>query len=444
VQEKLGTPNVVEGTYLAQQLTVESQRKILALVCRKQDYLPRFHTIIKPSYFHPSEIRVDICRLALDYYRQYKVGPTIEAVVQMVTTLVSSDHEKYKIHPQYWEELNALNVCSFNDEQFITDEAIEFATAFELYQSGTKLKEAMLSRDRTARKKAVMACDAALRIGADKKDIGSKFSDGNWILNPPRRGILGTGVQQLDQHLSGGLARGEMGVIAAPRKRFKSGALINIAKAAMLFYGYTVVHMSMELTQAEVEDRYARCLLGAVRGIHTQEYMGQLLREFLEKNPIKLICKHWSMGTLELEQQKDYLRNLVSLGEIEPGGKLLLISDYPGIMRERRGQGMNRTTEMQDNYRGQIQIAQEFDCPIWCAAQMSGDALKKDVPTDEDLSWCRGIAADAHAVLTLCQSVEEYEAKKIRIFTAIVRAGRMHQIVPMQCDPETTWRWFET
>jgi len=444
VQEPLNKPSVVEGTYGAMMLTLDMQRKILALICRRPDFLPRFASIVKPAYFYPSEIRVDICRLCIEYFNKYKTGPTPDAVAQMITTMVVNDSEKFKIHQAYFDELNLLVSYSLIEEQFITDTAITFATSYELYMAGTKLRDVLMKGDLAGCRKVLPMFQEASRIGQDKKDIGSRFADGAWIDTPPRHGILPTMLPTLDGYLCGGLARGEMGVIAAPMKRFKSGALINIAIAAMMYAGYTVVHLTMELTIPEVEDRYARALLRKFRGVHTADDMRQGLNDLLAKHKVDLITKHWSIGTAKPEQIKDYLRNLVSIGAIVPSeGKLLIICDYPGCMYEDRGKGQNRSTNIQDNYRAMIQIAQEFNCPVWCAAQMNNDGFRKEVTDQQDLAWCKAIAADAHVILTLCQTKDEFERKELRIYTAVVRAGKMYQIVKMMCDPETTWTWFE-
>jgi len=436
VQGQLTKPNVVEGTHAAMAITVDTQRKILALVCKKPDFLPRFSSVVKPAYFHPSEIRIDMCRLAMEYFHKYGSGPTLDAVHQMLTTMVVSDNQKYKIAEQYFEELNLIASCPLIEEQFLTDVATTFAQATEYYILGTHLRDALVKGSIEGCTKIIPKFQEVAMIGQDRKDVGSLFSEGNWVETPPRRNVLPTMLPTLDACLSGGLAAGELGIMAAPKKNFKSGALINLGKVAMEYYGYTVVHLTMELTIPEVEDRYARNILGINRSIHTPAQMRHQLQEYMKRKRLNLITKHWPINTATVSMVKDYLRNLLALKMIDLNGKLLILCDYPGIMAEDMGtSGNNRTTAMRNNYRSMIQIAQEFNCPVWAPAQMPENS--------NDLAWCKEIAADAHVVLFLRRTQEEMEQNQMRIVTAVVRAGKMGETIPMLYDAANTWRWAQ-
>lgn len=237
---------------------------------------------------------------------------------------------------------------------------------------------------------------------------------------------------ELDHHLKGGLGQGELGFILAPPGRGKTLALVNIGAMA-LRHGKKVLHITMEIKARIVAKRYDCCLTDASTDdiLDNPLLLANRLKE-IQKTGGKLIIKDYSYSHCGIGDLNSVLES-----HKEDDGLLfdLLIIDYADLMipPQQYKDTRHEATKIYEELRI---IAGAYNIPVWTASQSNRASLNKRIIKMDDIAEAFTKAAIADLILGLCQTDDEKQEKRMRIFVAKSRMSSLNPIVNVVADPD--------
>lgn len=229
-----------------------------------------------------------------------------------------------------------------------------------------------------------------------------------------------TGLK-LDDHLKpGGLPPRTLGVVVAPTGGGKSHVLVHIGKSAILEGRKKVLHITLELAERDICDRYdATFSRITLNNLETDaDKVQDAVKDVGKRYGEFLIVKEFPQATLTVPALRAYIRQLERIAFYPD----IIIVDYademvPSIITDSAYENQGAV------YRELRKLAFELRVPIWTASQTQRSALKKEVIDLDSLadSFKKGMIADV--VIALCQSVKEKAAQRARFYVCKNRQG---------------------
>lgn len=230
----------------------------------------------------------------------------------------------------------------------------------------------------------------------------------------------------------GGLDVGQVGVIAGAPKRGKTSMLVNLG-AVQVELGKKVIHYTMELSELLIRERYdAR--IGHITLSQVDDCPVELMTKLslIAQREGEVVIKHYPPNTAGIMNFRAHMKLLRSMKQFEPD---LVLVDYLKLMNPKRV-----TDSSYDNLGNCVTelraLSEEFNVPIWTAAQLRRDSLSKAVTTEEDLAESFAIAMDADLLMTICQTVEERQNHQMRIHITASRIGPSGVAIPFTFDTD--------
>lgn len=205
---------------------------------------------------------------------------------------------------------------------------------------------------------------------------------------------IGTGLQDLDEMLDGGMRPGNLVIVGARPSMGKTAIALCIAQHAAR--DYPTLFLSMEMTVAEVSDR-SFALLGHEKLSHIKRpKLG------LDYQNITDALEQMRGRNLKISQKSGL--NILQVKRMARAAKRkfgmrLLVVDYVGLMP-----GIDtrqpRAYQIEEITRGLKELAKELDIPIICLAQVNRAAAEKvhQVPGLADIRDSGAIEQDADVV----------------------------------------------
>jgi replicative DNA helicase len=100
----------------------------------------------------------------------------------------------------------------------------------------------------------------------------------------------------------------------------------------------------------------------------------------------------------------------------------LIIDDYPDLLIPARNRKEKRF-ELSANFEGLRRLANKWGVPAWAASQVGRKAYTKEVITEADVAEDIGKINISDVVLAICQTKDEADEDRCRLFLAKVRDG---------------------
>lgn len=426
--------------------------RVMALMLRDPEFLPKFHGDIEHAYFE----KKDLCNLAyvvLKFFREREKVPNRDEVIDcIVEHAMTYDPDKsLGMEGILIQWLDFCLLYEIGDEGYIKEKIRKFAIrqrikGFLGQAISTLETEKPDDPDEEVIGKLQKAWDDACRASA-AEDLGRAFAEMGAALPQILRDSLlygakvPTGFPELDASMNGGLGVPELGVIAGPPNKGKSTVLsIFGANASRYFYNQhiaghhphvkTVVHITCEMIEEDIAAKYAANLTGMdidAIPLKPQEYQTLYLQRAQQFGPVHI--KYFPPGSTTVDEVKWYIANLVMAEGIVPG---LIVLDYADRLK---GGEDDRFTGMGRIYDQLIVIGNKFQCGVWTGSQINRAHHDQDIIGAGGLaeSWKKYEAADT--IITLCQNEDEENRSRMRFFTAKVKRGKKGVIVPCHFFP---------
>jgi archaellum biogenesis ATPase FlaH len=385
---------------------------------------------LAPEHFE-KRVHRWFCKHILDYVKKHGSGVTKDAIHHAV----GRELKFGKMRKELAAEIAAFEPkldLTVKDRSYVKEELHRFVK-YQAYREAILDSLDFLERGEMDKVPAVFA--KAISVQDTDSGFGTFYVRDVRKRTKARKLHVKNGVPtglMVDEHFrAGGVPPGSLAAIVAPTGKGKSQFLIHFGKSAILEGNKKVLHITCELDEQTVCDRYDASFSGIqlsqlenkaskIRGI-VQE-LGTQHGEFLH-------VKYFPSMTLTVAKLKAYIRQLERIGFYPD----VVIVDYademlPTVMRD------SSYLEMGGIYRELRSLAGELQIVIWTASQTSKGALTKeefDIDAVAD-SFQKMFVCDL--VLLFCQTKQELKQKRGRVVIGKSRLGATGPTYKLHCD----------
>ena len=349
---------------------------------KDKPFLQQISDLLEPDYMS-SDASQWIAKTILDYHKQYKTTPTLDALKVNVES-IEVDVLKAAVIMQLKDIMNYLDA---DDVQFIKDQFLNFC-------KNQKLKNAILESVELLKggkyDEIKANIDNAMKAGSDR-NIGHEYNenvDARYEANV--RHPVDTPWEVINEIMDGGLGMGELGVFVAPAGIGKSMALVSIAAAAVE-RGMNVIYYTMELAEGYVGSRFD----SYYTNIPSQDLKFHIdeVKESVGKLKGNLIIKYYPTKTATVGTLTAHLEKCTMQG-FKPD---IVLVDYADLLRETNVNSNKRHDQalgsIYEDLRG---LSGTYGFPIWTASQANRSALEEDIIGAEKIaeSYSKVMIAD--------------------------------------------------
>lgn len=403
--------------------TTAIQLKILAVLWRDEQSYNLYRETIKPKYFSKA-IHIDLCRIIFDYKEKYKKSPTLDVLVEEVTTMCSKTATKKKVENDYLDAIDKMSQMDLFDIDYIKDKILSFGKRQALVDAVIESAEILEKKPNTEYNKIEKIVRDAMLVGENTNDLGTDLYENveerfmSYLSDEDVIERIPTGMNKLDELLKGGGGKGELIVVTASPGLGKTTTLITMGASA-IENGYNVLHVSLENNEKQILKNYdVRLLKKNVEYI--KENLDKSLQAFTN-------IKRYRKGILKVKKYPtksvttNTIRGLLDqLKVVENFVPDVVIVDYGAILKPLNNYSDKRNC-IEENYEELRAIADDYNVVLYTGAQANRGALSKKVVTKADLAECFAISNIADVMVCLCQTLKEKANSEMRLFLTKVR-----------------------
>jgi energy-coupling factor transporter ATP-binding protein EcfA2 len=275
-----------------------------------------------------------------------------------------------------------------------------------------KLKEAMMESVKLLKKSSFDeisdVLNQALKLGSDNNFGYDYKADFEQRFQFKSRDPVSTGWTEIDGITSGGLGKGELGVVIAPTGAGKSMALVHLG----------------ELASTVIGKRYDSCITGIMMN-DVFSFKEEIYEKVTDLSG-ELIIKEYPTKSASPNDLKIHLEKLRKR-DINVD---MIIVDYGDLLKPNTIHKEKRI-ELERIYEHLRGLAQEFDCPCYTASQTNRSGLNAEVITMESISEAFNKCFVADFIFSLSRTIEDKNTNSGRVFVAKNRNGPDGLIYPI-------------
>lgn len=375
--------------------------------------MSKYGSIILPEYFE-QEDEESIANAIHAYRETYGRSPTDPADVIQMTSPSSGEiiYTLYEMSDDVDTDLAADVVIQFAKEQ---------AAKLAVLSSMEDIKHGNLTSMYRKLEDAMRVGKYINSPGIDPVRDLEKWLYTYWDDKVP------TGWLHVDRILEGGLKGGELGIVLGPPNRGKSMALVNIGYGAASIYGggKNVVHFVHEMSAAQTAKRYAARMVFRfpTKDEDLDAYGDDVIAAAKHMMPgnVRIIGGAEKMSTTDIESNLEML--------LAEGFNFdVIIDDYPDLLDPPKTY-TDRRFELSAVFEWFRNIAGKYGVPVWGATQGNRNSLSKEIVTMQDIAEDIGKANIADVIIAVCQTLEEEQSDRCRLFMAKVRDGEKKSLI---------------
>ncbi len=341
---------------------LDFQHKALVALLNDKNFVVQVIDAIDPAYFD-SEPRKWLVKIIVNHFREFKEIPT-GLVFKNMQKEVTDELLAVTIDA----EVRAIQKYNITDPdmEWVKKEFIEFCR-MQAFKSAMA-KASVITDDIDS---AYEMIRKSVNIIAPA-DLGHNWKDDveDRLSRNPRE-CIPTPWPCINEAMNGGLAKGELGTVAAPSGAGKSWVLVAIGAEAIR-QGKNVTHITLELGDAVTGTRYDTIFNGFPP--HEIRNHPDVVRAMTQKYLGSVQIKWFSTNSATAETLLAYIRQLESRGTDTD----LLIVDYPDLLLPIRRSDA-RHQELKTIYEEVRSIGGEVEVPTWVASQVQRQAEEEEI-----------------------------------------------------------------
>jgi len=400
------------------------QEGLSQLILQDRPFADQIGEVLDINYFELKYLQVFVEKI-INYKEKYKVHPTLKTMTTILRTELGEYNEATQMQVRdYFARIYTEDVT--DGSEYIKETALDFCRKQNL--KGAMIKCVPLLEESSFDEIATII-NNSLSLGVDNdyghdyiKDFESRFE-------VRARNAISTGWTEIDEICKNGLGRGELGVVIAPTGAGKSMALTHLGAQAVVA-GKTVVHYTLELSEASIGNRYDSCMTGVPLG--NLFSFKELIYEKVQDIQGKLIIKEYPTKSASANTIRNHLKKLAQR-DVKVD---MIIVDYGDLLRP-NSPHRERRHDLQSIYEDLRAIAQETECPLWTASQTNRSGLNAEVITMESISEAFSKCFVADFIFSLSRTIEDKNNNTGRVFVAKNRFGPDGVVYPIFMDAST-------
>ena len=395
------------------------QEDLAQLIVEDRSFSDQMQEILNFDFFEFRYLQVFVQKI-FDYRTKYGVHPTNKIMISILRTELEEENDATKKQVRDYFSRIYNSPPDIREQDYIKSIALDFCKK-------QKLKEAMIESVKLLKKSSFdeisEVLNQALKLGSDN-DFGYDYKvDFEERFQLKARNPVSTGWAEIDSLTSGGLGRGELGVVIAPTGAGKSMALVHLGAEAVK-QGKTVVHYTLELASVVIGKRYDSCITGIMMSdVHA---LKEEIYEMVTDLPGELIIKEYPTKSASPNDLKIHLEKLRKR-DIDVD---MIIVDYGDLLRP-NVMHKEKRIELERIYEHLRGLAQEFNCPCYTASQTNRSGLNAEVITMESISEAFNKCFVADFIFSLSRTIEDKSTNSGRVFVAKNRNGPDGLIYPI-------------
>lgn len=412
----------------------EFQLLVLAYICRSKGALGNYESQVTAAHFD-SSVNGTLYSYHADYYRKHKKTPSREVVLDLINQGFIEDTEDNKRKRVACQErLEEMLGMDISDGEYIDKRMREFLrwTAMKefIYDAFSGLEKNKFDPDLPKKARVALAKgEEAFSHGLEwREHVYSRISEEANELESSR---VPTGIKHFDDEIGGGLKGGELGIILAPPKGFKSGTMLNFAYGAMRkdlyknspVRGTNVAYFTLELSEQLVAARFdRRCALQPKSKV-IEDPSGYATRLQMMMNTVctgsKLFIKGYKSKQATCDTFRAYLDRMYDEEGVQFGE---IFVDYLDLVKSSDSKSRKESWEdaalICEDLRD---IAIEYNVPIWSACRATKDAVGKERISMAHMSKSFERVGVADLVVAAVQTEEEKANGMLRLAMVAAR-----------------------
>ncbi len=422
------------------------QDQVLCLICFNQQYGNSVKAVVSTNLFSSFAHR-EIATRAYAYWDEFKQAPDSHLVDILEDLIDGTNPNTAKLYQTKIEELAELSQTV--NPRFVLDKINNFVI-------GQSLRSAILEAADFMQRDEVDAAQGlltkALRVPDVSFNPGTLVSVKSVALNEDFD-VLNLGLADLAS-VGYGPAKGELFVFIALPGRGKSWFLVHTGKFALL-QGWKVLHITLEMSEDRVVNRYAQSVTGSsaiphagvdqVRlecddlgrlmsitkdTIHPPTFQDAGFRNLLGERfkswhvEGNLIVKGFGTNQLTVNWLEAYLDQLYQTAGFKPD---IILLDYADLMKT-QGKAELRHN-LSELYKELRRVAGEREVALVTASQVNRAGTSEKVVTDADIAEDYSKVATADSVMTFSQTDAERQLGLARLYAVKGRNAQDKQLI---------------
>lgn len=390
------------------------QIKIIAALLTDRQFLGRSLELLKTEFFEGTHLQW-ISKTILSHFQEYKELPTLEVFKSEIVKQLKDKNEllKSEIVASLRDIYKNLNE---SDLDYIKSETLEFA-------KNQKMKKAILNSVehlKNGKFDAIQSeVEEALRAG-NNYEVGLNIKedvDASYTTQTLER--ITTGWPALDDLTGGGVPKGKLAIIIANLGAGKTFLAVHLGAAAAEA-GFIVLHYTLELSEAEVGQRYHARMTGV--GMDSLVVHMNTVKSRIKNVKGVVYVKEFLSG-VTLHGIEAHLDQCRMLGIIPD----LVIIDYDELIDIDAGKDADAgdiSRAQQLLYR-QIRrkIANGRNCVVWMPAQATSAGADEDVVRTTHSAGSYGKNRESDLVITLSRKDKDKLTNTARVSIQKSRLG---------------------
>lgn len=255
--------------------------------------------------------------------------------------------------------------------------------------------------------------------GSKVLSVFEDFEQKNELYKDLAKDKIKMGMKSMDMALTGGLAKGEVGLIAA-RSGFGKSSTLSAFSVSYAKHGHNVLHVSLEELPAQMLLRFDRILLGVTpsqilnKGKVSSEFeikSAQVYKKLNSHGLGKLLFYRTSPQTLTI----DHLDQIIKSVERTRGIKLDVVTlDYPDLLLNPNETG-NEAEDGGKIYQQLRKMAQDNDVLLWTATQLNRMSGQQETMTLDSVEGSYRKINTVEFAATLNRTDAEYQNGFLRL-----------------------------
>ena len=390
------------------------QLKLINLIITDKSFFTSIIDVILPKYFDNQYFKL-IMQLVKEYYQNYQISPSFDALDQLTRIEISSEMAKKYV----FDMLKEVKDASFEDHLFIKEKAIKFCKQQELKKAIRKVEGIMEKGDFESYDMCEEYIREAIQAGEVNNEDFEVFAQMEKLLEEDYRHPLPTGIDGLDNILNGGLAKGEIGVVLAPTGVGKTTMLTRFANTSFNM-GYNVLQIFFEDNPKIIQRKHFTCWTGIVND-ELSKHKDTVLdkADEMKKTGGKLILKKLPSDEMTILQIKNQVRKIIS-----EGIKLdMILIDYIDCILPDRA--------FDDEWKGEGSVMRKFEGMChelnlagWTATQGNRTSISSDVVTTDMMGGSIKKAQVGHVIISVAKTLQQKEMGLATIAIVKSRLGK--------------------
>lgn len=380
------------------------------------------------TVFEGNDVYKDISNIVKRYYQTNRDVLTEDALLTLTEDKLDRMKKSSEEQQKYFNTIHELYEIRNSHDDAVIDEKIEGYIRKHMRLDLLKKAAMNLENEEFMEKfdrefKEVMLLD----ISGKKQEIINVIDDTEAkrrALTTLYQNTIPTGFKEIDHLNSGGLAKGELGMIVAASGTGKTLILTNLAtnytklKRNVLFIALEELEnrMILRFEQSMLRQNKSDILTG--QALNEQRF--EQLQGFYKSNRDQfgnLFFARYSPRTITPAK----IEQLISDLTIRQGVNIdVVVIDYPELLRNPQATG-NEADDGGKLFEEMRRIAQDYNVVMWTAAQMNRTAYSAQIRTSEHMEGSHRKKNAAELVLTVNQTPEEYNAGFVRLYADKVR-----------------------